>query len=103
MAVESWLWNPGCGVLAMESWLRNHGYEKLAVETWLWHHGCGILAVGASERHLGDTRGSTRESPGRYLGGPGDLGGIWEANVFKHLCFTSQKGVTDHFACTGRA
>ena len=51
MAGESWLWNPGCGVLAMESWLWNRGCGNLAVESWLWHPGCGILAVEASGRH----------------------------------------------------
>ena len=36
MAVESWLWNHGCGILAL---------EMLAVDSWLWTSGCGLPAV----------------------------------------------------------
>ena len=45
LAVESWLWNPDCGILAMESWLWDPGFEILAVESWLWSPGLGILAL----------------------------------------------------------
>ncbi len=43
--MESWLWNPGCGILAVKSWLWNPGCGILAVESWLWTPGCGLLAV----------------------------------------------------------
>ena len=40
LAVESWLWNPGCGILAVESRLCNPGYGILAVEVsgGVWRH-----------------------------------------------------------------
>ena len=31
MAVDSWLWTPGCGLIAWDA--------------WLWTPGCGFLAV----------------------------------------------------------
>ena len=34
MSVESWLWNPGGGALAVESCLRNAGSGVPAVESW---------------------------------------------------------------------
>ena len=40
-AVESWLWNRGCGVRAVDSWLWN---PCGGMESWLWNPGCGILA-----------------------------------------------------------
>ena len=44
--MESWLWNPGCGILAVESCLWSYGCGFLAVESWLWSPGCRFLAAG---------------------------------------------------------
>ena len=52
--MESWLWNHGCGILAVESLLWNPGCGILAVnpgggivlvESRLWNPGWGILVV----------------------------------------------------------
>ena len=59
-AMESWLWNSGCGILAVVSWLWNHGCGIMVVESWLWN--LGILAV---ESWLG----ALWEASGRHLGG----------------------------------
>ena len=77
LAVESSLWNPGCGILAVESWLRG----ITAVESWLWNPGCvesllwnpgcGILA-------------------GRHLAA-GDLKAAWEAKKLIFYCVLQQK------------
>ena len=45
LAVEPWLWSPGCGILAVESWLWSPGCGILAVVSWPWNPDCGILAV----------------------------------------------------------
>ena len=63
--MESWLWNPGCGILALESRLWNPGCGILAVESWLWNPGCGIMAVevsGGVWRHQEASGGSWKVS-----------------------------------------
>ena len=70
MAVESWLWSPGHGILAVESWLWKPGCGILAVASWLWNPGCGGIWETPG-RHLGEpweVLGRSRR-PGRHLGG----------------------------------
>ncbi len=79
--MESLLWNPGCGIIAVDSVLWNHcsgiiAVESLALESWLRQHLGGIWE--ASGRHLGDIW----ETSGR-LGWPGwevSGGGIMKEN-----------------------
>ena len=63
-AVESWLWNPGCGILAMEA--------------------LGDI-LEASRRHLGgiwEAREASRKHPeGIQEASARHLGGTWEAGV----------------------
>ncbi len=47
-AVDSLLWDPGCGLLAVDP-----GCGLLAVDSWLWTPGCGLLAVDAQLRTPG--------------------------------------------------
>jgi hypothetical protein len=42
--VDSWLWTPDCGLLAVDSWLWTPGCGLLAVDSWLWTPGCGLLS-----------------------------------------------------------
>ena len=72
--------------------------QYVIIASWQWTPGCGGIWE-TSGRHLGKHLGE----PWGHLGGPGDMGGIREPNVFKHLCFTSQSGAGNRFACTGRA
>ena len=94
LAVESWLWNPGCGILAVESWLGNPGCGILAVESWLWNPG----------KQSGSNLGAMWEVFGRNLGaiwdrsGAGGQGPLWEeicvkTIVFFYVCSCA----TDHF------
>ena len=84
------------------------------METWLWHPGCGILAVelGASgsiwehlgDRHLGDIWGSIWEHLRAiwehlgHQGYPGGSRGGLEEKVFKTMIFASKGHKRDHFA-----
>ena len=67
--MESWLWKPDFGTLAVESGLRNHGKGIMEEESWdiseaSWKHLGGIweASAGASGEHLGPevARGSQR-------------------------------------------
>ena len=78
IVVGSWLWNPGCGILAVES-----GCGILAVESWLWNpwHLEGIW----------EASGGIWEASGRHLGGIREAsGGIWRhlvasGGIWRHL------------------
>jgi len=52
LAVESSLWNPGCGILAVESWLRG----ITAVESWLWNPGWEASGGWGPESCLGSKK-----------------------------------------------
>ena len=82
--MESWLWNPGFGILAVES--------------WLWKY---LEVSGGIRRHL--------EAAGRYplaglAGLPGCLGWlglartIWAENIDFSLIFTVFEAATERLA-----
>ena len=57
--------------------------------------------LGAIWEGFGRLLGGIWQAFGRHLedlGGPGDLGGIWEPTAFIYLCFISKSGASDHFA-----
>ena len=68
LAVGSWLWSPCYGILAVESWLWKRGCGNQAVQSWLWQPGCGLLAVKASGRHPGGIWEASEWLSGRLLG-----------------------------------
>ena len=83
--MDSWLWTPGRGLLAVASWLWTPGYGFLAVGSWLWIPGCGLLVVESWLWIPGRgflAVGSWLEASRRLLGGIcRHLRGSWEASA----------------------
>ena len=77
MALVSWHWYHGCGIIADVSWVWNHGSGIVAMISWLrypgrWSHLASIWEasgghLGASSEHLGRLGSDLRR--GRRLGG----------------------------------
>ena len=103
--MESRLWNPGCGILAMKSWLWNPGRVFLAVASWLesveaiWEYLAHIWE--ASGRHLGgiwEASGS-QEQPGEARGGQRQ---VWTKKYQKSLSFSVKTRATPNSAAEWR-
>ena len=69
LAVDPWLWIPGCELLAVDSWQWIPGCGLLAVDSWLWNPGCGLLVLESLGGPLGQLAGAGR--PGGPRGGLG--------------------------------